>query len=154
MNDRQEAFCLRYVVHFNATKAAQEAGYAERTAYQQGYRLLQRQDVQERIAALFEPMKAEAAEVSARLAAQARGLAPTEWTEDANGKVTGSKFQPLAALDKLARATGLYAGEEDDRAVKVLIVRSADEVDPEEFMPKGGRFLNPATNGGNGNGQG
>ena len=40
LNDAQLAFCREYVVLNNATKAAKRAGYAEKSAYVQGCRLL------------------------------------------------------------------------------------------------------------------
>ena len=40
LNDAQLAFCREYVVLNNATKAAKRAGYAEKSAYLQGCRLL------------------------------------------------------------------------------------------------------------------
>ncbi len=49
LNDKQEKFAQAYIIHANATKAAIAAGYAEASAYNQGYRLLQNQLVQERI---------------------------------------------------------------------------------------------------------
>lgn len=49
---RQEAFCRHYVTQPVATRAAALAGYAERSAHNQGHRLLQIAEVLERIAAL------------------------------------------------------------------------------------------------------
>ena len=49
LNDKQGKFAQAYIIHANATKAAIAAGYAEASAYNQGYRLLQNQLVQERI---------------------------------------------------------------------------------------------------------
>ena len=40
LNDQQIAFCEHYVVSLNATQAAIDAGYSEKTARQQGSRLL------------------------------------------------------------------------------------------------------------------
>lgn len=40
LNDRQEAFCQSYARYGNATRAAKEAGYSEKTAHVQGHRLL------------------------------------------------------------------------------------------------------------------
>lgn len=39
LNDRQERFCAHYSISGNATEAAREAGYSERSAYAQGSRL-------------------------------------------------------------------------------------------------------------------
>jgi hypothetical protein len=49
---RQEAFCRRYAMQPVATRAAVLAGYAERSAYNQGHRLLRQAEVLERIAEL------------------------------------------------------------------------------------------------------
>ena len=49
LNDKQEKFSQAYVLHRNATEAAKAAGYAARSANNQGYRLLQIDEVIERI---------------------------------------------------------------------------------------------------------
>ena len=49
LNDKQEKFSQAYVLHRNATEAAKAAGYAARSANNQGYRLLQIDEVLERI---------------------------------------------------------------------------------------------------------
>ena len=49
LNEKQEKFCQAYVLHRNATEAAKAAGYAESSANNQGYRLLQSDEVVERI---------------------------------------------------------------------------------------------------------
>lgn len=49
LNEKQEKFAQNYVVYRNATEAAKAAGYSERSAYNQGFRLLQAPEVLERI---------------------------------------------------------------------------------------------------------
>tara|TARA_R110002020_G_scaffold411335_1_gene620994 strand:+ start:20 stop:550 length:531 start_codon:yes stop_codon:yes gene_type:complete len=49
LNDKQEKFCQAYVLHRNATEAAKAAGYAPASANNQGYRLLQIDEVVERV---------------------------------------------------------------------------------------------------------
>jgi phage terminase small subunit len=49
LNERQQAFVREYVVDFNATKAAKRAGYAEAGAYQRGYELLKKREIDEAI---------------------------------------------------------------------------------------------------------
>jgi phage terminase small subunit len=49
LNDKQEKFAQAYIIHRNATQAARAAGYAEASAYNQGYRLLQNIRIKERI---------------------------------------------------------------------------------------------------------
>jgi len=52
LNAKQEKFAQAYVLHRNATEAAKAAGYSDRSANNQGYRLLQMDEVIERIADL------------------------------------------------------------------------------------------------------
>lgn len=52
LNARQEAFCQSYARSANATQAAKDAGYSDRTAYAQGHRLLKDADIQARITAV------------------------------------------------------------------------------------------------------
>jgi len=52
LNGKQEKFAQAYVLHRNATEAAKAAGYSDRSANNQGYRLLQMDEVTERIADL------------------------------------------------------------------------------------------------------
>jgi phage terminase small subunit len=49
MNVRQKYFLSRYLTHFNATKAAIEAGYSERSARAIGARLLTNDDIKAEI---------------------------------------------------------------------------------------------------------
>lgn len=53
-NKKREMFCKRYIVDFNATKAALYAGYTKASAKQQGHNLLQEPEVFERIQAMIE----------------------------------------------------------------------------------------------------
>jgi phage terminase small subunit len=46
---RQEKFCQAYVLYRNATESAKIAGYSEGSAHTQGHRLLQREDIKQRI---------------------------------------------------------------------------------------------------------
>ena len=49
LNEKQEKFAQAYVLHNNATEAAKAAGYAAASAANQGYRLLQIDEIVERI---------------------------------------------------------------------------------------------------------
>ncbi|QGF21013.1 terminase small subunit [Vibrio phage Seahorse] len=52
LTDQQELFCKEYIIDLNATQAAKRAGYSEKTAQEQGSRLLSNVMVQERITKL------------------------------------------------------------------------------------------------------
>ena len=50
LTKKQERFIERYLVHFNSTRAAKEAGYSERSAKYIGYENLRKPAVQEALA--------------------------------------------------------------------------------------------------------
>lgn len=76
LNARQEAFCQSYARHANATRAAKEAGYSEKTAYQQGFALLKLPEIFARIETIkadrFRAVHMSADETLALLAKRAR----------------------------------------------------------------------------------
>ena len=49
LNDKQEKFAQAYVLHRNASEAARAAGYSASSANNQGYRLLQIEEIVDRI---------------------------------------------------------------------------------------------------------
>jgi phage terminase small subunit len=51
LNDQVIRFCDNYLIHFNATKAAEQAGYSIKTSAQQASRLLTKVKVQEYLSA-------------------------------------------------------------------------------------------------------
>ena len=57
LNNKQEKFCQAYVLHRNATEAAKAAGYSAGSANNQGYRLLQSDEVQERVTQLAQELE-------------------------------------------------------------------------------------------------
>ncbi|MEE8499353.1 MAG: terminase small subunit, partial [Kiloniellales bacterium] len=57
MNPKQRRFAEEYVIDSNATAAARRAGYSERTAKQQGSRLLTNVDVQVAIQGLHAELR-------------------------------------------------------------------------------------------------
>lgn len=77
LSEQQKAFCEYYVINLNATQAAVEAGYSEKTARQQGSRLLSNVYIQEYIKVLLEELEdkriAKAVEVMEFLTSTMRG---------------------------------------------------------------------------------
>lgn len=73
LNNKQEAFVQAYLRTFNATQAAKDAGYSEKTAYSYGQQLLKNLEIAARVKVELESRAMDAEEVLARLAAQARG---------------------------------------------------------------------------------
>lgn len=52
LTEKQELFCQLYLIDFNATKAAKEAGYSEETAHSIGWENLRKPEIQARITEL------------------------------------------------------------------------------------------------------
>ncbi|MFN8452015.1 MAG: terminase small subunit [Anaerolineae bacterium] len=73
LTTQQQAFVSAYLRTFNATKAALEAKYSEKTAYSQGSRLLKNAEIAAVIRARMEADAMSASEVLFHLAQIARG---------------------------------------------------------------------------------
>ena len=77
MTDKQRKFCDEYLIDLNATQAAIRAGYSEKTANEQGARLLAnvsiKAKIDEQIAKMHSEKIADAQEVMEYLSAVMRG---------------------------------------------------------------------------------
>lgn len=63
LNDKQKRFVQEYLVDLNATQAAERAGYSKQTAYQIGFALLKKLEVQAAISAAMQK-RAERTEIT------------------------------------------------------------------------------------------
>lgn len=72
LTTHEAMFCLRYIIHWNASLAAKEAGYSVRSAKEIGYENLTKPHIQAEIQRLMDAMAMSAQEVLARLTAQGR----------------------------------------------------------------------------------
>ena len=59
LNEKQEKFSQAYVLHRNATEAAKAAGYSATSANNQGYRLMQMQEVVDRVHELEQQLETD-----------------------------------------------------------------------------------------------
>ena len=106
--EKHEIFCQNYVVSRNATKSAQAAGYAENSAYNQGYILLKREDVKDRITEL-EGETSTDVDVIAELEKQYE-----------QAKINNHGQTALKALELLARARGNKSAEDGPADIEGL----------------------------------
>ena len=112
LTDRQARFCEEYLIDLNATQAAIRAGYSEKTANEQGARLLANVSVQEKIAEL----KAERAK-------------RTEMTQDsviqelaavARAEIKGVRaVDKLKALELLGKHLGMFVERYEVNAAEI-----------------------------------
>ena len=96
LNDKQEKFAQAYVLYRNATEAAKAAGYAGRSAYNQGSRLLKIGEVNERIEDLEKEM-----ETSIDYVAEIE----KQYTYATNNNHTNSALKALELLSRLRAPT-------------------------------------------------
>ena len=108
LNDKQEKFAQAYILHRNATEAAKAAGYAESSAYNQGYRNLQNQEIKERIAELENTLETSVDVI----------------TEIENqytfAKANGHTNSAIKALELLSRTRGAKSETEIDMSAEGL----------------------------------
>jgi phage terminase small subunit len=96
LKDKQEKFAQAYVLYRNATESAKVAGYAPRSAYNQGSRLLKLVEVRERIEDLEKEM-----ETSIDYVAEIE----KQYTYATNNNHTNSALKALELLSRLRAPT-------------------------------------------------
>ena len=98
LNEKQEKFAQNYILHRNATEAAKSAGYSSESAYNQGYRLLQSDEVKERIHELEQELETNVDVVSEL---------EQQYTYAKNNGHTNSAIKALELLSKTVSYTHL-----------------------------------------------
>ena len=112
LTPKQQAFVNEYLTSHNATQAAIQAGYSQRSAYSQGQRLLKKAEIAQRLEELKTKAETDAVmtatEVLERLSMIARGEGLTE-TNTRQGLVDLPPpwSEQRAALVELAKYHGL-----------------------------------------------
>ena len=125
LNEKQENFAKAYVLHRNATEAAKAAGYSDKSAANQGYRLLQNQEVLERIEDLEKELETNINVVEE---------IENQYTF---AKANGHTNSAIKALELLSRIRG---GSDDDHnkidqeGLKTEIAKNIDILGEEQFL--------------------
>lgn len=88
LRDKQVAFINEYLKHFNATKAAIDAGYSPKTAYNIGWENVRKREIAEAISRRLSETAMGPEEVMMRLADHARGDIRDFLAVSRNGDVT------------------------------------------------------------------
>ena len=102
LTDKQERFAQAYVLHRNATEAAKTAGYAARSAYNQGYRMLKNDEIVERISDLENELETNIDVIDE---------IENQYTFAKNSGHTNSAIK---ALELLSRIRGAKSGKDSD----------------------------------------
>lgn len=108
LNKKQTVFVESYLSHWNATQAARDAGYSERSARSIGSENLTKPDIQAAIAARLAALKMSADEVLTRLTDHARGSVAPFIRVTLGGDLRGfdlSEDKPLHLIHKVSVTT-------------------------------------------------
>ena len=126
LNDKQELFVQHYILTRNASEAAKAAGYSERSAYNQGYRLLQDEAVQQRIYDAEQEMTTDV-DVISELENQY-----------SYAKGHGHTNSAIKALEILSRVRGNKTNDEDILNIKKIVtdIQSAMKIIGKTEMQK------------------
>ena len=126
LNEKQEAFVQHYVLTRNATEAAKAAGYSSKSAYNQGYRLLQDEEVQQRVYDAEQEMTTDV-DVISELENQY-----------SYAKGHGHTNSAIKALEILSRVRGNKTGDGDILNVEkiVSVIQSAMTILGKQEMQK------------------
>ena len=102
INDQQERFCQSYILHRNASEAARAAGYAKEHAARQGHRLLQNEEIVERIEDLEKELSTEV------------DVVPEIENQYTYAKANGHTNSAIKALELLSRVRGAKTDKDID----------------------------------------
>ena len=143
LKPNQRKFCLEYVKTGNATEAAIEAGYSEKTARSQGQRLLTNVDIKNYIDELTAQMEsqkiASAIEMQQVLTSIIRQETDEEvivvegcgegMSEAVTKKKKPSHREVISAIDKLARMQGVMDGSKTNVNVFVPVFEGESKLE-------------------------
>ena len=102
INEQQERFCQSYILHRNASEAARAAGYAKEHAARQGHRLLQNEEIVERIEDLEKELSTEV------------DVVPEIENQYTYAKANGHTNSAIKALELLSRVRGAKTNKDID----------------------------------------
>jgi phage terminase small subunit len=102
INEQQERFCQSYILHRNAAEAARAAGYAKDHAARQGHRLLQNEEIIERIEDLEKELTTEV------------DVVPEIENQYTYAKANGHTNSAIKALELLSRVRGAKTDKDID----------------------------------------
>jgi phage terminase small subunit len=118
LTDKQRLFVMEYMRDFNATRAAMAAGYSKRSAYSEGWRLLNNAEIQAEIKRLKEDMADNLALDIRRIIAEYMKIAFTDVTDLLE---FGQREVPVMSM-----FGPMYEGEGDDKKPVMKTVNYVD----------------------------
>lgn len=119
LKGKQEAFCQRYLVDFNATQAAISSGYSEKSASAIGWELLRKPEIQARIEELRAEMGSRFNITKERIAQELARIAFGDtrriFNEDGSLKQPHEWDDDTAAIISSVETEELFEGRGEDK---------------------------------------
>jgi phage terminase small subunit len=138
------AFAARYVVHFNASRAAEEVGVSKRSAGQQGYLWLKNPKVQAMIDERLKEVHMSADEALARLAEIARGDLGEFLTISKDGEINldlSAAQEKTKLIKRIKQKKVSYNGKNFDREIETEEIELYSALDAiEKVLRVHGKF--------------
>ena len=125
LNEKQERFAQSYILHRNATEAAKTAGYAEKSAYNQGYRNLQIEEIRDRIEELENNLETNVDVISE---------IETQYTYAKNNGHTNSAIKALELLSRVRGAKSDKALDISPEGLEAHIVETLQMLGKKKVM--------------------
>ena len=124
LNEKQEKFAQSYILHRNATEAARSAGYAAASAANQGYRLINNEEIAERVRELESELETNVDVISE---------IENQYTVARNNGHTNSALKALELLSRIRGNNSDIEGGLDEKSledgiVQCLNILGADKV--------------------------
>jgi hypothetical protein len=114
LNEKQEKFAQSYILHRNATEAARSAGYSAASAANQGYRLINNDEVAERVRELESELETNVDVISE---------IENQYTVARNNGHTNSALKALELLSRIRGNNSDIEGGLDEKSLEEGIVQ-------------------------------
>lgn len=138
LNIKQQRFVEEYVIDFNATRAAINAGYSEKTARSIGSELLTKPDIRKAVKLQLEELSTDSY--------VSREVILTGLLKEAMGRGDNcTATSRVSAWDKLAKLSGLYVDTKPATTVDDIIrdITERNAANRNGLLPKDNCYLPP-----------
>jgi phage terminase small subunit len=123
LDDRQEKFCREYLVDFNASRAAVVAGYSEKSAKEQGSRMLTSVNIVSRIKEIADELMKKNGDPAQRIIIELQEIAfgdMKDFMEWKDGKIEWKDSKTLGSKTKLVQEISeSYSATGGSRKIKL-----------------------------------
>ena len=117
LTGKQERFCKEYVIDFNASRAAEAAGYSKNTVGETGYENLRKPQIQEEIKRLQQKTNNKLEVSAERVVAELAKIGFIEKEDGVEGyTMEFDSKDKIKALEMLARHTGTFNNDDSGKA--------------------------------------